>query len=334
MPSHYDALFRRLFENPQVSSDFARHYLPAVYQKKIDFESAAIDRDTYMDDVVRRNYTDLLYRFNKKEGEGPLYLYLLYDHKSAPDKWVSIQLLRYIMLIYRKELEKKNPPKILPEVVPVVIYHGKKEWTHPLQCADLVDALHRAHVPHFEPLLFDLNRIDDKRLLGSVQTVVGLLSLKYIKHRFTEDLVSYLLKELHRLPRESTFLQEFYLTLIRFKAEEEMQTFLQMAREMNYRDMEEDIMTREQRLLKEGRAAWLQEGLQKGRNQGLKEGRGEGRIEALQDSLKRLIKKKFGLETEESVKINQVKDPAKLEAALDEILSAETKQQVLEKLEL
>src|SRR6056297_1969338 len=322
MPAHYDALFRRLFENPQVSADFARHYLPAVYQKKIDFESAAIDRDSYMDDVVRRNYTDLLYSFDKKEGEGPLYLYLLYDHKSSPDKWVSIQLLRYIMLIYRKELEQEHPPTILPEVFPVVFYHGTEEWTYSLQCADSIDALHRAHVPHFEPLLFDLNRIDDKRLLGSVQTVVGLLSLKYIKHRFTEELVSYLLKELHRLPRESTFLQEFYVTLIRFKAEEDLQTFRQMAREMNYRDMEEDIMTREQRLLKEGRNAWLQEG------------RGEGRIEALQDSLKRLIKKKFGLDTEESVKINQIKEPAKLEAALDEILSAENKQQVLEKLGL
>jgi hypothetical protein len=100
------------------------------------------------------------------------------------------------------------------------------------------------------------------------------------------------------------------MTLLKFKAEKELQTFLQIAREMNYRDMEEDIMTREQRLLK------------------------DGRIEALQDSLKRLIKKKFNLDTDESVKINQVKDPAKLEAALDEILSAETKQQVLEKLGL
>jgi len=318
MPAHYDALFRRLFENPQVSVDFARNYLPADYQDKIDFESAAIDRDSYVDEVLRRNYTDLLYRFDKREGEGQLYLYLLYDHKSAPDKWVSVQLLRYIMLIYRKELEQDRPPAVLPEVVPVVFYHGRQEWTHPLQCADLIDAVSREHVPRFKPLLFDLNRIDDKRLLGSVQTVVGLLSLKYIKHRFTEKLVAYLLRELHRLPRESSFLQEFYLTLIRFKAEEDLQTFLQMAREMNYRDMEEDIMTREQRLLKEGRA----------------KGRAEGRAEGLQDSLKRQIKKKFGLETEESVKINQVKDSAKLEAALDEILSAETKQQVLEKLGL
>src|SRR6056297_2003178 len=151
MPAHYDALFRRLFENPQVSADFARHYLPAQYQGKIDFESAAIDRDSYMDDVLRRNYTDLLYRFNKREGEGPLYLYLLYDHKSSPDKWVSIQLLRYIMLIYASELNENPKVKILPEVVPVVFYHGKQEWKYPLQCADLVDAISRDHVPHFEP---------------------------------------------------------------------------------------------------------------------------------------------------------------------------------------
>jgi len=68
MPAHYDALFRRLFENPEVSADFARNYLPADYQEKIDFESAFIDRDSYVDEVLRGNYTDLLYRFNKKEG--------------------------------------------------------------------------------------------------------------------------------------------------------------------------------------------------------------------------------------------------------------------------
>ena len=85
MPAHYDALFRRLFENPEVSADFARHYLPAEYQEKIDFKSASIDRDIYIDEVIRRNYTDLLYRFDKKEGRGQLYLYLLYDHKSSPD---------------------------------------------------------------------------------------------------------------------------------------------------------------------------------------------------------------------------------------------------------
>ena len=93
MSAHYEALFRRLFENPEVSADFARTVLPASYQGKIDFESASIDRDTYIDKNLRRNFTDLLYRFNKKGGGGSLYFYLLYDHKSSPDRWVSLQLL-------------------------------------------------------------------------------------------------------------------------------------------------------------------------------------------------------------------------------------------------
>jgi len=59
MPSHYDALFRRLFEKPEVSADFIRNYLSADYQGKIDFESATIDPNTYIDEVLRKNYTDL-----------------------------------------------------------------------------------------------------------------------------------------------------------------------------------------------------------------------------------------------------------------------------------
>ncbi|MCF7949751.1 MAG: Rpn family recombination-promoting nuclease/putative transposase [Spirochaetia bacterium] len=208
----------------------------------------------------------------------------------------------------------------------MVFYHGTKKWKPSLQSADYIDAISREHVPHFKPLLFDLNRIDNKRLLGSVQTVVGLLSLKYIKYHFTESLVGFLLRELHRLPRESSFLHEFYMTLLKFKAEEELQTFLRLAREMNYRDMEEDMKSYGQKLKEEGRV----KGLEEGRVEGLQ----DGRIEGLQDSLKRQLKKKYGLETEESVKINQIKDTAKLEAALDEILSAETKQQVLAKLGL
>ena len=97
-------------------------------------------------------------------------------------------------------------------------------------------------MPLFKPFLFDLNRIDDKDLLGSVQKPGDLLSLEHIKYRFHVSVVGFLLQELHRLQREGSLLHEFYRT-----------TFLQ-------------------------------------------------------DSLKRLIKKKFGLETEESVKINQIKD--------------------------
>ena len=49
MPSHYDALFRRLFDNPQVSSDFARNYLPAVYHAHLQEGAGA---ETSADDTT------------------------------------------------------------------------------------------------------------------------------------------------------------------------------------------------------------------------------------------------------------------------------------------
>ena len=124
------------------------------------------------------------------------------------------------------------------------------------------------------------------------------------------------------------------MTLIMFKAEEDLRTFLQIARQLDYLDMEEDMRTYGQRMLKEGRAEGHQQGLNEGLQKGFQKGRSEGRVEGLQDSLKRQLKKKFGLAPEESVKINQVKDPALLEAALDEIITTDEKQQVLEKLGL
>jgi hypothetical protein len=38
----------------------------------------------------------------------------------------------------------------------------------------------------FEPLFYDLNRIDEEKLIGAVQTVAALVFFKYIKRAVTE----------------------------------------------------------------------------------------------------------------------------------------------------
>jgi predicted transposase YdaD len=73
-----------------------------------------------------------------------LYLYLLVDHKSRPYRWAALQLLRYVSTIYNKILrdhqvknkelppeQKQPPPEKMPEVVPVVFYHGTEDWNSP-----------------------------------------------------------------------------------------------------------------------------------------------------------------------------------------------------------
>lgn len=310
--SHFDRLCRRIFDRPEAGADLARNVLPQHYQDQIDFSSAKIEKGNYIDRDLRQHTSDLLFRFKRKDSGDELFLYVLVDHKSAPDKWTPLQMLRYVVKIYQHVLRGRPRPEILPEIVPVALYHGTRQWNYPLELAELISALSAQYVPKFAPLLYDLEQIEDSSLVGAVQTVVGLVSLKYIKRQFSETAVRYLLRELHRLPRGSSLLHEIYTALLEFKEAEELQLFLRLAREMWYRDTEEDMMGYGQKLREEGRVA--------------------GREEALQSALKRQFDKKFGLSPEEADTISAVRSIPALEAALDEMITANEKQQVLKKL--
>ena len=68
------------------------------------------------------------------------------------------------------------------------------------------------------------------------------------------------------------------------------------------------------------------------RNEGRSQGRAEGTLGERREVLIRQLSKKFGLSDEERGLIEATDDLDRLAAALDEILFAETKQQVLDKL--
>jgi hypothetical protein len=176
MSTHiYDKLFYRFFSRPERAVDLVRNLVPQPVLERID-----------------------------------LYVYVLFDHKSYFDKWVLFQLLRYVGNIYQNILDARKreekaagKPDRLPEVVPVVFSHGTEEWRSSLQTADLIRyTQEREYIPHFEPIFYDLNRIDEKQLRGAIQTVAALVFFKYIKRDFTEDerVAEGILDYMNRLP--------------------------------------------------------------------------------------------------------------------------------------
>ena len=81
-----------------------------------------------------------------------------------------------------------------------------------------------------------------------------------------------------------------------------------------------------------GYMTFAQEMLEKGRNEGLERGVEKGSLESRRETLARQLNRKFGLTDAERERISSCDDQAALDAALDEILDAETKAQVLAKL--
>ena len=75
--------------------------------------------------------------------------------------------------------------------------------------------------------------------------------------------------------------------------------------------------------------SWERMGIEKGKE----EGERIGRLDEKQEVLIRQMEKKFGLTADERDRIQSTKDLDKLDSALDVILSAATKEEVLEKLQ-
>ena len=150
--------------------------------------------------------------------------------------------------------------------------------------------------------------------MGTIQTVAALVFFKYIKRDFTKDAsaAGRILEYMHRLPADSDERRLFERVVAEVKNEEETERFLAESREKGYTEIEEDVMTFAE--------AKLQEGLQKGT---LKEKR---------DVVKRFLDRKFGLSEEEAAEIDRIEDLEVLDSAFDELIDAEEKRQVMEKL--
>ena len=323
-----DRLFRYSFASEETARDLARNLLPAAYQRVVEKARVSVDNKSYIEAELREQFTDLLIRFDRPSGgEGErLYLYVLVEHKSQPERWTTFQLLRYMLAVWSDVLKHRGPkPSRLPAILPVVLYQGARQWNFPHAFEALVAPApgpgkaagepEARHIPRFEPLFVNLQGVADDELLGGVRTVVALLFLKYLSRRIDQKAARVLLDAMHRegVTRElRDYFQAFYTAFLQTKSEEEIDIFIAEAAHRRYHDSQEDLMTYAEVLETRGRE--------------------EGRVTDKQDVLIRQLSRKFDLSNAERQKIRGVEDPDRLDAALDEVVVAETKQAVLEKL--
>ena len=52
-------------------------------------------------------------------------IYLLFEHKSQPEHWTALQLLRYVVAGGEQYLKQHRKAQRLPPVYPLVLYHGQ-----------------------------------------------------------------------------------------------------------------------------------------------------------------------------------------------------------------
>ncbi len=217
----HDSYFKNFFDQDEQAKSFLENYLPKSLSQLIDLSSLEILKDSFVDQKLKDLYSDMLCKVNIMTK--PAYIYILLDHKSYSDKGVILQLLKYIIQIYEREIKRNPKWEKLPPVIPMVFYHGKTGWQTPLHFVmqiDLPDQAIKKYILDFEYILFDLSDYSDEELKGEILLRLSLFTFKHIfddRENWEKILSKFaaILAELKTSPRVLDYLKTLLLYLLK-----------------------------------------------------------------------------------------------------------------------
>jgi predicted transposase/invertase (TIGR01784 family) len=184
----HDLTFTYCMHNKLIAKQFFKEHLPKDVLKCINLQTLTLQKNNHIDVKLRKSITDVVYGVNMRDEIG--YLYLLIDHKSAPEPFVALQLMRYTLALMQDHL-KKYKTTVLPLVYPIIFYHGKTSpYPYPRSLGELFikEYQDKGKAYLVEPIhIVDVGQIPDKTLRE--HKWAGLMSF-VLKHRHSKDLAS------------------------------------------------------------------------------------------------------------------------------------------------
>jgi predicted transposase/invertase (TIGR01784 family) len=211
-------------------------------------------------------------------------MYLLFEHRSTPERQLPRRLLRYIDGIWEQHDQQHGG--MLPIVLPILVCHAPGGWTAPTAMQDLFapspDSIPdlAQHVPHFRVIVEDLAHLSNDQLKQRALATFPKLALWLLRdardaHTLLKNLDAW--RESFREALQAPYGMQAVAQLLRYiycvSTDLHFQQFREKIREQ-LQETEETAMTIAEELIQQGRM----------------EGRMEGRAEALM----RLLVQRFG----------------------------------------
>lgn len=338
----HDAAYKRLFSHAELVADLLRACLEDGLSRTLDYASLERVDASSVDEKLHQRHADVIWKLRLGE-EGWLYVYLLLEFQSKPDRSMPFRMLQYVVGCYDQLRRSGALPErdLLPPVLPVVLYRGNDRWKGPLMLSGLrprLSPLLEAFQPQLTALL-----IDEAEHLGDPGSPVRNLAqaIFRIEHAESAEAVEQVLADLQVLlqsvdrhaVRQSVliWLTRAYLPTRMPDVEWERIVELAEVPEMVSRRHLTWVEIWKRDAVEEGLQEGRQVGLQEGRQVGLQEGRQVGLQEAHQRALERQTHKRFGAEAARhaAAQLRAIGDPVRLEQLAEDFLDCATPEQWL-----
>ncbi len=331
----YDYGMAELFRHPDFINSLLTEIVAEEWVKLIDFDSLQLEDGVYKEIGEVAKYNDIVASFRCKAGsscEG-FSIYLLIEPQRSQEP-MSLRLLEYLSRVYRRQkVTGKSRYGTLHPVVPIIIYNGVKPWLEDpsfiSRFPGLPPAL-RPYIPSFRYYLLDEGQFDKKllsRLKGAAAAFIKIDTIaEPEKTKESARIIIDTLGELWKEHREaSKLLAKYADALLAHKGIENpgvTDYIINRRRSPMFAESLDRAMKNKWR-----------EGKKEGKQEGIAVGVRQGSIQDKQAVLIRQLSRKFEVLPQDQVLISSCQDPEKLDAALDVILFAPSKELVVKELE-
>ncbi|GAB6059394.1 Rpn family recombination-promoting nuclease/putative transposase [Desulfonatronum parangueonense] len=186
----HDKFAVEMLSNEEVTRELIAKHVPQEITQYLDLGSLVVRSESYTDDLERA-FTDIVVKLRLKDKlENEAEIYILIEHKSQPEKFARLQILKYKLRKWLEALKATETPEYLPIIISMVFTHGERRWYYSPDFADLFDCpsdYFQQFIPQFRHLIHDLNVIDEDQIKEQTLLNVVQLAMKFIHSKELKD---------------------------------------------------------------------------------------------------------------------------------------------------
>jgi hypothetical protein len=193
----HDSLFKAIFGDPAQAAVAIRAILPPRVARHIDWDSLRAVHASFVDTLLKQLHGDLVFSARLTDGR-EAFLWLLFEHQSTVDPWMSWRMLRMAVRFIDAWRAQHPDARRVPAVIPIVLYNGDTPWTAPRSFAELIDLSDEArrdfadYLLSYRLLVDDLPATPDEDIEARALNAPARLALVVLKHGSSATLLLHL----------------------------------------------------------------------------------------------------------------------------------------------
>lgn len=291
----HDKFFKEVFSRKAEVQSFMKGFLPKHILENINLSSLKLETNSYIDEKLKESFSDICYEC--VYGNENIKISLLFEHKTYQDKYIYLQLLRYMLNIW--ENDKKQKRQLVP-VLPIIIYHGKKEWKLKSFSEYFPNLPNEflTFIPKFTYLIQDLQKKKHEEIEEKYQSIIlqsSFLVMKDIFHTLALiQNLSYIFKKIYSI-NDDNFDKKFIISLFHYlyytNSEDNFVKIKEKIEQIP--NTNKDMITIAESFINQG----IQKGIQKGIVLGRQEKMDKIRQETIEQTACSMLLKGFDVET-------------------------------------